>query len=185
MAELIGLRLATRVGAWTARLARRLAEQVRRERSSQRSQVVDGFLLRGVRAGRQYKAMVIDPPSYVLFAGFSSFRVGSPTPVTLGYGAMAAGGRDDVWPPGTLAEYSTAEASSFLQLQIPSVPSGAEPAQVVFFPPVQQLFSHHRRLHGDAAAAYRYRLLVRPARRHALLHICPGVPARWRLHLDR
>ncbi len=138
VSQRISLRVATRVGAWTARFATRLAEEVRRFGLPQKSRIIDGFLLRGVRSGNSYQAQVLDPPSFVLFAGFAGFQAGA---LTLGYGAMAVGGRDDVQSPGTSAEHDAATASSFLILQVPSVPSGTEPVQLVFFPPVSQLGS--------------------------------------------
>lgn len=134
----ISLRVGTRVGAWTARFATALAAEARRFGLAQKSRIMDGFLLRGVRVGSSYQAQVLDPPSFVLFAGFASFKAGL---LTLGYGAMAAGGRDDVQSPGTLAEHDAEAASSFLILQVPSVSSGTEPAQLLFFPPVSQIGS--------------------------------------------
>lgn len=134
----ISLRLASRAGAWAARFATKLAEEVRRYNLKQKSRFIDGFLLRGVRLGRCIQAQVIDPPSFVLFAGFSAFRAGA---LRVGYGSMAVGGRDDFQRPGTSAEYDARTATSFLILQVPSVPSGAEPAQLLFFPPVNQVGS--------------------------------------------
>lgn len=133
--DLVPVKSTTKIGMWTVPFAVEQARQAREIELRQKNLMLDGFILRGVKVGKQYQAQILDTPSYVLFAGFAGFR-GGLTP--LGYGAMAVGGRDDVYRQGTSAVYSAETVSSFSLLQIPSVPAGAEPAQLVFFPPTQQ-----------------------------------------------
>lgn len=132
----INLRPTSRAGAVMAPMATALARSAMCGNLAQKNRIINGFLLRAVRVGRDYQAQIIDPPSFVLFAGFAAFRGGL---ATLGYGAVTAGNRDDIIAPGTRAAFDADTASSFQILQVPSVPSDAEPAQLLFFPPTAQL----------------------------------------------
>lgn len=93
MTDLVAVRSASRLGAWTAKIARSLAGKlIKQGPAACKYQMVDGFLLQARRVGRRFSASIVDPPGFLYFAGFNDFNtmMGSNNQV-----AVCTGSRDD------------------------------------------------------------------------------------------
>lgn len=96
MSRLVTVRSATRLGAWTAKIARSLAAKLYKGGpAASKYQLVDGFLLQARRLRERCSASIIDPPGFIYFPGFNDFNT------TLGISnqtATSVGNRDDFDP---------------------------------------------------------------------------------------
>ena len=96
MSRLVTVRITTRLGAWTARIARALAGRLYKAGpAASKYQIVDGFLLQARRLHERRSVMIIDPPGFIYFAGFNNFNT------LLGRSnqtAIGVGNRDDFDP---------------------------------------------------------------------------------------
>ena len=144
MTRLVTVRITTRLGAWTARIARALAGRLYKAGpAASKYQIVDGFVLQARRLQERCSAIIIDPPGFIYFAGFNDFNT------LLGQSnqtAVGVGSRDDFDPrnidvdPGLEYEVklSSSNKPAMMLLPFSGPPETDFPSAIVTLAPTVQ-----------------------------------------------
>lgn len=111
----------TRLGAVNVKFAKQLAADAVRAGILLKQSMRNGYLLRGMKAGNQYMAQVIDPPSYLWFSGPLQFDLSQEYTYNSVGLAVAVGNRDDfTYPGGQQEPYTVADEQTLLLAVSPS-----------------------------------------------------------------
>lgn len=144
MSRLVTVRTASRLGAWTARIARSLAGRLQRSGpAASKYQIVDGFVLQARRFQERCSALIVDLPGFIYFAGFNDFNtlLGRSNQTAVGVGTRDDFDRRNIEVDAGLtyqAKLSASNRPAMMLLPFSGPPETGFPSAIVTLAPTVQ-----------------------------------------------